>query len=123
MGYCLAWVLKVVLAIPPLLVYLVFCYLAMRADNLSLVGIFRHMVLVTGLLPLCSWMVVIFKGRRNTYFRLALFAILITAYHVFLFAVSAHRDGVEYWGVQMLEFGMFGWMVKSAFRANNVAFR
>lgn len=97
-------VLRFFLAVPPVLVYLFFCYLATRGGELTLLEIVRHVVLVTGLVPLCSWLLVIFKSTSATVLKSVVFAVLITVYHVFLFAVSAHRDGFYYWGVQLVEF-------------------
>lgn len=95
--------LRFFLAIPPILVYVLFCYLATRGGELTLLQILRHVILVTGLVPLCSWLLVIFKSTSATIVKSFIFAILITMYHVFLFAVSAHRDGLHYWGVQLVE--------------------
>ncbi|MDU9405463.1 hypothetical protein RTH46_23545 [Pseudomonas sp. zfem004] len=100
-------VLKFFLAIPPVLAYLFFCYLATRGGELTLLQILRHVILVTGFVPLCSWLLVIFKSTSATIFKSFVFALLITIYHVFLFAVSAHRDGLYYWGVQLFEFAGF----------------
>ncbi|WP_157966861.1 hypothetical protein [Pseudomonas sichuanensis] len=100
-------VLRFFLAIPPILVYVLFCYLATRGGELTLLQILRHVILVSGLVPLCSWLLVIFKSTSATIVKSFIFAVLITIYHIFLFAVSAHRDGLHYWGVQFFEFAGF----------------
>lgn len=95
-------VLRFFLAIPPILVYVFFCYLATRGGELTLLQILRHVILVSGLVPLCSWLLVIFKSTSATIVKSFIFAVLITIYHIFLFAVSAHRDGLHYWGCSFL---------------------
>ncbi|WP_248920759.1 hypothetical protein [Pseudomonas entomophila] len=107
------WIVKLLLAIPAVAVYSFFCFLASHGDGLTGLEIFRHVILVTGLIPLCSWWAVIFMSTSATVWKTASIAFLITVYHVFLFAVSAHRDGFEYWSVQFVEFVGFYILIRS----------
>lgn len=99
------WALRILMATPMVLVYAFFAYVELM-ENLApidMLEIIRHVILVAGLIPLCSWLTVIFLANHETVGKLLLLAVLITVYHYFLFAVSAHFDGIYYWSGQLVE--------------------
>ncbi|MFJ3450220.1 hypothetical protein ACIPM0_18665 [Pseudomonas sichuanensis] len=96
-----------------LLIYFLFCYISLKvgggADVLSFI---RHVVLVTGLVPLLAWLILIFFAVPPIFIRLVIFVVVLMVYHYFLFAVSAHYDGLYYWSVQLGEVLIFLLMVR-----------
>lgn len=107
----MAKLLKVIIAFALISVYLIFVYVAlMGGKELGIVEIVRHVIFVTGLVPLCSWMALVFFAKTSTSVKLALLAVGVSVYHVFLFAVSAHSDDEIYWVAQMVEF-VFLWAI------------
>jgi|GEM_PF-6738732 len=66
----------------------------------SFISVVRHAVLITGFVPWCFWM---FSLLSNKGLKFILYAVLVTVFHVFVFAVSAHYDGLMYWFIQLIE--------------------
>ncbi|UVL91327.1 hypothetical protein [Pseudomonas sichuanensis] len=94
---------KVILALPLFLVYVFFIWAAVHAGATSPIGFIRHAILVGGLAPLCAWLGVMFFAEDKILPKAIMAALGLTAYHYYLFAVSAHYDGFMYWGVQLVE--------------------
>ena len=83
-------------------IYLLFSSLVyVGLDDPTVITIVRHAVLVSGLAPAICWISLLVS--RKLHLKYCLSVLFITAFHVFVFAVSAHKDGVIYWGVQTLE--------------------
>ncbi|MDF9619162.1 hypothetical protein P5705_16070 [Pseudomonas entomophila] len=95
--------LKVILASPLVLVYAFFIWAAVHAGATAPIEFIRHAILVGGLAPLCAWLGVMFFAEDKILLKAVMAALGLTAYHYYLFAVSAHYDGLMYWGVQLVE--------------------
>lgn len=95
--------LKVILALPLVLVYVFFVWAAVHAGATSPLEFIRHAILVGGLAPLCAWLGVMFFAEDRILLKAVMAALGLTAFHYYLFAVSAHYDGLMYWGVQLVE--------------------
>jgi hypothetical protein len=93
--------------------YLALCFLAYAGlDDRSFSAVSRHVFLVPGIIPLICWLAfLLINGRRRAYF-LGL-ASGATCFHVFLFAVSAHSDGMTYWLVQLVEMSALWFLVRA----------
>ena len=81
---------KLALAVMVVIAYLAFCLLALLAglDSPTPIEVIRHAIFVTGLVPLCAWLLVIFCTRRQGVMKIFSLAMIITVYHFVLFAVS-----------------------------------
>ncbi len=93
---------KVMLALPLVLVYVFFIWVAVHVGATSPIEFIRHAILVGGLAPLCAWLGVIFFAEDKVLLKAVVAALGLTAYHYYLFAVSAHYDGFMYWGFSLL---------------------
>lgn len=97
---------RILLASLPSFIYAFFFYIYAadwRGDE-TIVGIVRHGILVSGLVPLSAWLIVIFFAKSEILFKATSLAILQTLFHVPVFAFSAHSDGWPYWTIQLVEF-------------------
>ena len=97
---------KIVLAIFVLVAYMSISVLIfVGLDKTTIITIARHVILVPGLVPVLSW--IIFLISRNPIFDKTLFLLnlIITFFHIIVFAISAHKDGPIYWIVELVEVG------------------
>ena len=110
--------LKIFVAVCMVLSYLALCVLAQLGLGRSDVSDFvRHVVLVPGLVPLVCWLGFFFisSPRSASLFWLA---VVVTLFHVFVFAVSAHFDCPRYWGVQLAEIVSLWFLARQVCRRN-----
>jgi hypothetical protein len=99
----LAGFLREITAAFAILFYLALCFLAYAGlDDRSFSAVSRHVFLVPGIIPLICWLAFLLSNGRRRAYLLGL-ATGATCFHVFLFAVSAHSDGMTYWLVQLVE--------------------
>lgn len=90
-------------------------------DSSTPIEVIRHAIFVTGLGPLCAWLLVVFCTQCQGVMKMFSLAMIITVYHFVLFAVSAHYDGFSYWGLQFGEFALL-WVLVRKVRRNTRLF-
>tara|TARA_R110002073_G_scaffold2938_2_gene19158 strand:+ start:101171 stop:101548 length:378 start_codon:yes stop_codon:yes gene_type:complete len=104
--------LRVLSVIVLVLIYVLFSALMyFGLENPSVIVVIRHVFLVSGAIPLCCWVLLLISRNFGKDLVFLLNVLLITFFHVFVFAVSAHKDGVAYWAVQSIEIAWFLYVI------------
>jgi hypothetical protein len=110
--------LRVFAAIFLVIIYLAFSGLVtVGLEKPTVTIVVRHAIFVTGLVPALCWITLLVS--RKFHLRFLLITIFITVFHVFVFAVSAHKDGFFYWGIQSLEFVALAFTLWRFYIVNN----
>lgn len=94
------------------LVYLFFCLVLIHGGDKGFVDVVFYGFLVAGLIPLAAWLSVIFMARRDSVFRLLLYAVFVTGYHYFLVGIAAHAEFLIYLLFQIVEISLLLWLLK-----------
>ncbi|MFJ4344047.1 hypothetical protein [Pseudomonas sp. NPDC089401] len=98
-------ILRVVLAAPCMLFFLLLSVAAKMAGDPPFIGGYLGIALFSGIVPLISWLALIFFAGKKNLIKLLFFSVFATMFHYVVAAFHGHADP-WYWWLQPMEIAL-----------------